>query len=69
MNLKLSLESQKVLHPRYLVIYAQCGNFMIFPVNQILREINFGEFRSSKSAIFAILGALNFVDFVNFDFT
>ena len=27
---------------------------------QILREINFGECKSSKNAIFAISGALNF---------
>ena len=33
-----------------------------FSVTQILREINFGESRSSKIAIF---GALNFVDLVN----
>ena len=33
---------------------------------QILREINIGESRSSKNAIFAVLGALNFVDLVNF---
>jgi len=31
---------------------------------QILREINFGECRSSKTAFFAILRALNFVDLV-----
>ena len=35
-------------------------------VTQILREINFGEYRSSKTAVFAILGALNLVDLVNF---
>ena len=35
--------------------------FHDFSVTQILREINFGEFRRLKSAIFAILGALNFV--------
>ena len=29
-----------------------------FSVIQILREINFGQSRSSKTAIFAILGAL-----------
>ena len=35
-------------------------------VTQTLRETNFGEFRSSKSAIFVvILGPLNFVDLVN----
>ena len=40
-----------------------------FSVTQILREITFGEFRSSKNAIFAIsaiCGALNFANFVNF---
>ena len=36
--------------------------FYDFSVTQILREINFGEFRGSKSAIF---GALNFVYWVN----
>ena len=39
--------------------------FYDFSVTQILREINFGEFRGSKSAIFAIFGALNFVYWVN----
>ena len=32
-----------------------------FSITQILREINFLESRSSKPAVFAILGALNFV--------
>ena len=36
-----------------------------FSVIQILREINFGDSRSSKTAIFAILGAPNFVNLVN----
>ena len=40
--------------------------FQIFSVSQILCESNFGEFRSSKTAIFAILGALNFVDLFDF---
>ena len=35
---------------------------------QILREINFGESKSSKTAIFAILGGLNFVQMVNINF-
>ena len=39
--------------------------FQDFSVTQILREINFGEFRSSKTAIFAIKGALNFVYLVD----
>ena len=33
-----------------------------FPVTQILREINYGEFASSKIAIYTILRALNFVN-------
>ena len=37
-----------------------------FSVIQILREINFGESRSCKSAYFAILGPLNCVEYVNF---
>ena len=41
-------------------------NFSIFSVTQILREINFGESISSKSAVFAIFGALNFVYLVHF---
>ena len=40
--------------------------FLDFSVIQILREINFGESRSSKTAVFAILGALNFVNLVHF---
>ena len=35
--------------------------FHDFLVTQILREINFGESRSSKNAVFAIFGALNLV--------
>ena len=41
-----------------------------FSVPEILREINFRESRNSKTAIFAILGALNlaltFIDLANF---
>ena len=37
-----------------------------FSVIQIFREINFGESRGAKTAVFAILGDLNFVDLVNF---
>ena len=44
----------------------QCENFIIFLSFQILCEINFGEFRSCKTAIFAILWALNFVQLVHF---
>ena len=40
--------------------------FQDFSVTQVLREINFGEPRSIKTAIYAVLGALNFVDLVDF---
>ena len=35
-------------------------------ITEILHEINFGESRSAKTAVFAILGALDFVILVNF---
>ena len=38
-----------------------------FSVIQILREINFGASRNFKTAFFAIIGAQNFVDLVNFN--
>ena len=37
-----------------------------FPVIQILREINFRDFRSSKTAIFSFLGAPNIANLVIF---
>ena len=40
--------------------------FQDFSVTQILREINFGESRSLKSAFLPFIGALNFVDLVIF---
>ena len=40
--------------------------FQDFSVTQILREINFEESRSYKSAVFAIIEALNFVNLVNY---
>ena len=40
--------------------------FQDFSIIQILREINFGESRSSKIAISEILEALTFVNLVNF---
>ena len=42
------------------------GNFMIFGITQILREINFAESRNAKTAVFANLEAVNFVHLVNF---
>ena len=41
----------------------QCHDFS---VTQILREINFEESGSSKIDFFAILGALNFENYVHF---
>ena len=38
---------------------------MNFCITQILREINFGESRSSKTYIFAILEALNYAALVH----
>ena len=37
-----------------------------FCINQILREINFGESLSAKTVVFAIFGAQNFVNLVIF---
>ena len=55
---------------RHIKIIRLRGEWLLhsqdFSVTQILREINFGESRSSKIANFAIFGALNFVDLVNF---
>ena len=42
--------------------------FQDFSVTHILREISFGDSKSSKIAIFAIFGALNLVDLVIFSF-
>ena len=40
--------------------------FQDFSITRILREINFGDSRKAKTAVFAILGALTLVDLVNF---
>ena len=45
---------------------SQCGNFMIFLSLRFYVKSNLGEARSSKTAVFAIFEALNFVDLVNF---
>ena len=42
------------------------GIFLGFYISQILREINFEESRSAKTAIFAILRAVHLVHLVNF---
>jgi len=48
---------------------ATVWKFQDFPVIQILREITFGESKSGKTtvlAVFAVVGALYFVNLVNF---
>ena len=73
-NTKASYEKTSIEHLRSNVSYYYAvrkfdyavWKFEDFSVNQILRGINFGESRSSKTTVFAILGALNFVDLVNF---
>ena len=45
---------------------ATVWKFQDLSVIQILREIKFGESRSSKTAILANFGALNFVGLVKF---
>ena len=40
--------------------------FQDLSITQILREINFGESRSSQTAIFATLETLNLANLVNF---
>ena len=58
--------SMKVLISRkkYSSLTVESSGF--FSVTRILREINFGESRSSKTGVFAISGALNFVNLVHF---
>ena len=55
-------------HTNEVQVLNTVWNFQDFSVIQIFREINFGESRSSKTAIFAIFEGLNFVKFVNFSF-
>ena len=45
---------------------ATVWKFQDFSVSQILREITFGESRSSNTPVFAIFGELNSVDPVIF---
>ena len=45
--------------------YYTMWKFQEFSITQILREINFEDSRSAKSAVFAILGAVNFAHLVN----
>ena len=58
--------SQVCAFVRHTGILTTVWKFHDFPVTQILREINFGESRSWKIAVFAISEALDFVDLANF---
>ena len=49
------------LESRYTV-----WKYQDFSITQILRKINFWDSTSAKTAIFAILGADNFVNLMNF---
>ena len=40
--------------------------FYVYTITQILREINFRDSRSAKTAVFAIFGAVNFFHLGNF---
>ena len=62
---KKTLQCWKKFYNIERVDIAQCG-FWDFSITQILREINFVESRSSKMLLFAILGALSFVNLENF---
>ena len=49
-----SISTKKFLEPGttfYLGIFTQCENYRIFFVTQILREMNFGESKISKSNV------------------
>ena len=44
----------------------QCENFMKFLLFRILREINFGDFRSAKLAVLTAFRGAEFGFFMNF---
>ena len=54
---------EKVVHPNSR---NTVWNFQDFCITQILLEINFVDSRSVKTPVFAIFGALNFINLVNF---
>ena len=45
------------------MVIPQCGNFMVFLITQILREINFANCRSAKFVISTHSEALNFYSY------
>ena len=49
-----------------LKLIGSAANSELFSFIQVLLEINFGESRSCKTAVFALFGAMNFVQMANF---
>ena len=64
LDLSGNQEPQELLVDQVKGTLKQCGKLRI-SVTQILREINFGGSRNSKTAVFAICRTVNFVDLVN----
>ena len=61
-NLEQGEENRKKSLDRgHILFHLTVWIFHDFSITQIFREINFGDFTSEESAIFAILEALNFV--------
>ena len=63
--------TKKIVEKEFLVISHlswTVWKFQIFSVIliQILREINFGEYRNSKTTVFAIFRGVNFDNLLNF---
>ena len=52
--------------PNLVSPFSQCGNFKIFVSLRFYVKFNFVDSRSAKTSIFAILGAVNFVNLENF---
>ena len=65
-RIDILVAQNSIFHFEVLMTQITVCKFQYFSVAQILREISFGQSRCSKTAVFAILGALNLVNFVNF---
>ena len=59
-SLLISRKILKVEKLYFHTVFYTLWKYHAFSISSILREINFGDFRIAKSAIFAILEALNF---------
>jgi len=58
--------SKKKIFFFFVNLQATVWKFQDFLITQILREINFVDLRSTKTAVFDILGAVDFVYLLNF---